>query len=251
MIGDLKNILGYANNRWRYPKARIGFGSRLVEVQGANDDVVIGKDCYLYKSTLAKGVMVKDACSIFETELSSFSAVYPHTLLGQVKLGEYSYVNEHSLLRGVSVGRFSSIGPHFICGHGEHPTNFVTTSPVIYSTRNQCSVTFADKDQFLEQRSTLIGNDVWIGARVFVRDGITIGNGALIAAGAVVTEDVSDFAVVGGVPAKVIRYRFADEVIRELLDLKWWDWSEEKLRQAQPLLASPDVQSFLSWTKNH
>ncbi|HEX7294115.1 MAG TPA: CatB-related O-acetyltransferase [Pyrinomonadaceae bacterium] len=251
MIRDFKNLITYLDHRLRYPKTSIGFGSRLVDVRCASGDVTIGKNCYLYRSTLANGVMLKDGCRLFESDLGEFSAVYSDTLLAAVKLGEYSYVAESALLRGVKVGRFCSIGPHFLCGYGEHPTNFVTTSPVLYSTRNQCRISFANEDHFSEQNDSLIGSDVWIGARVFVRDGVNIGDGVVIAAGAVVTKDVPPFAIIGGVPAKIIRYRFPDVVIRELLDLKWWDWSEEKLRKAQPLLASPDIDSFLSWSKNN
>jgi acetyltransferase-like isoleucine patch superfamily enzyme len=153
------------------------------------------------------------------------------------------------MMSGVNVGRFTCIGPHFICGYGDHPTNFISTSPVFYSTRKQCGVSFAETSRYDEKRQTTIGNDVWIGARVFVRDGVTIGNGALIAAGAVVTNDVPEYAIAGGVPAKLIRYRFEDDVVRQLLELQWWNWNEDKLRAAQPYLAQPDVNSFLEWTR--
>jgi carbonic anhydrase/acetyltransferase-like protein (isoleucine patch superfamily) len=86
---------------------------------------------------------------------------------------------------------------------------------------------------------------------VFVRDGVRIGNGALIAAGAVVTNDVADYAIVGGVPAKLIRYRFSEAVIHELLEIEWWNWNDSKLREAQPLLSQPDVDAFLAWTKRN
>ena len=115
----------------------------------------------------------------------------------------------------------------------------------------QCGVTFADKNTFDEQRVTNMGNDVWIGARVFIRDGVRIGNGALIAAGAVITADVPDYAIAGGVPGKVIRYRFPEEVVRQLLALEWWNWGEDRLREAQPLLSQPDVNSFLAWAKKN
>jgi carbonic anhydrase/acetyltransferase-like protein (isoleucine patch superfamily) len=78
---------------------------------------------------------------------------------------------------------------------------------------------------------------------------VRIGNGAIIAAGAVVVADVPDYAMMGGVPAKLIRYRFPEEAIRELLEIEWWNWPEEKLRAAQPLLSQPDVNSFLAWAR--
>jgi acetyltransferase-like isoleucine patch superfamily enzyme len=167
-----------------------------------------------------------------------------------VKFGSYSYVNEYAAMGNITVGRFTSIGPEFICGYGEHPTNFITTSPVFYSTRKQCGISFTETSRYDEQQTTTIGNDVWIGARTFVRDGVKIGDGALIAAGAVVTADVPDYAIVGGVPAKLIRYRFPEDVVQQLLEIKWWNWSEDRLREAQPQLAQPDVNSFLEWVRH-
>jgi chloramphenicol O-acetyltransferase type B len=82
---------------------------------------------------------------------------------------------------------------------------------------------------------------------VFTRDGIKIGNGALIAAGAVVVKDIPDYAIAGGVPAKVIRYRFDERTIEDLLQLEWWNWPEEKLRRAQSCFAQNDVRALLDW----
>jgi chloramphenicol O-acetyltransferase type B len=249
LIADLKSLIFLLQNKRDYRHVKIGFGSRVVDCTFDGSGVEIGKDCYVQNSKFAKDVMLKDHCAIFDSSFEISTAVYPRCSLSNVRFGAYSYVNENSAMGGVTVGRFSSIGPQFVCGYGEHPTNFVTTSPVMYSTRGQCRASFAEKDLFTEQQQTIIGNDVWIGARVFVRDGMKIGDGALIAAGAVVTDDVAPFAIVGGVPAKVIRYRFPNEIIREMLEVKWWDWSEQKLKEAQPLLASPDIESFLSWAK--
>lgn len=249
MFRDLKNLISLAQNKSRYSHVKIGFGSRVLDSTFNGADVDIGKDCYISRSTFGKGVIVKDGCAIFESTFADHTAVYPNSSLSNIHFGAYSYVNENAAMGSVTVGRFTSIGPGFICGYGEHPTNFVTTSPVFYSTRRQCGISFTDSSRYDEQQQTRIGNDVWIGARVFVRDGVTIGDGALIAAGAVVTADVPPYAIVGGVPAKLIRYRFADEVVRQLLEIQWWNWNENQLRQAQPQLAQPDVNSFLEWAK--
>src|SRR5690606_3523018 len=90
-----------------------------------------------------------------------------------------------------------------------------------------------------------LGNDVWLGAQVFVRDGVVIGDGAIVAAGAVVTADVPPYAIVGGVPAKVLRYRFPEDIIRRLLAVQWWHWDEPRLRGAQPWFVQSDIDAFL------
>jgi acetyltransferase-like isoleucine patch superfamily enzyme len=116
-------------------------------------------------------------------------------------------------------------------GLGAHPTNWLSTHPAFYSLRRQSGVTFVQENHFDELRPVTIGSDVWIGARTLVLDGISVGDGAVIAAGAVVTRDVPPYAVVGGVPARPIRYRFDDAVIAELLDWRWWELPDNVLRE--------------------
>jgi len=91
---------------------------------------------------------------------------------------------------------------------------------------------------------SLTGSDVWIGFRAIVLSGVTIGDGAVIGAGAVVTADVPSYSVVVGNPAKVIRYRFSSEEIRKLLTLRWWEWSIDKIKENTPLLCSFDVEKL-------
>jgi len=248
-VSDLKNFLKYLNNRRAYPRAEIAFGSRLTGGTSVGQNVRVEKGCYIFGSKLGDGVQVQHGSHIFNSEFERNVIVYARSTLSRVRFGAYGYVNEGSFMAGMTVGRFCSIGPHFLCGYGEHPTNLLSTSPVFYSTHKQCGTTFADRDHFEEARETFIGHDVWIGARVFVRDGVRIGHGAIIAAGAVVTKDVPDYAIAGGVPAKVIRSRFADGAIQQLLEIEWWNWSEEKLRRAQTLFASDEIEPFIEWAK--
>ena len=238
-------------NKTKYRHAKIGFGTRVIDSEISAEDVAIGRDCYVVNSQFGKGAIVKEGCAVFNSKFGNHTAVYPNCSVSNSNFGDYSYLAENSQVGGVTLGRFTSIGPAFICGYGEHPTNFVTTSPVFYSTRRRCGISFTETSSYDEQHQTIIGNDVWIGARVFIRDGVKIGDGALIAAGAVVTADVPDYAIVGGVPAKLIRLRFAEDVVRQLLEIKWWNWDEERLRQAQPHLAQPDVNSFLDWARSY
>jgi acetyltransferase-like isoleucine patch superfamily enzyme len=245
----VKSLVNYLRNKIAYPRSRIGFGSRVAGQTALGANVVIGRRCYVFESSLADNVQVFDDCRVFDSRMDKFVAIYPWTTLNKVQSGGFSYIAEQSQAAGLTLGRFCSIGPYFLCGYGDHPTDRISTAPVFFSTKRQCGISFADKDSFAETCQTTIGNDVWIGARVFVKDGVRIGDGAIVGAGAVVVKDVPSYAVVGGVPAKVIRYRFAGDVIRELLEIQWWNWSEEKIRQAQPLLAQADVKSFLDWAR--
>jgi acetyltransferase-like isoleucine patch superfamily enzyme len=158
--------------------------------------------------------------------------LYERSLVIKSQLGSRSYVGIGATLQNSTVGRFVSIGPGCRIGLGRHPAReFVSTHPIFYSTRKQAGATFADRDYFAEYAPVRIGNDVWIGANVMIADGVSIADGAIVASGAVVAADVPAYAVVGGVPAKLIRRRFSDEQIAALLEFRWWDRDEAWLRE--------------------
>lgn len=159
------------------------------------------------------------------------NAVLDRAVLVDVSLGDFSYVAEAANLGNAEIGRFCSIGPGVRCGLGMHPSRgFVSTHPAFYSPVAANGAGFADRVYFEEHKKIRIGNDVWIGANALLMDGITIGDGAIVAAGAVVAKDVEPFTVAGGVPAKPIRPRFTPEEIRFLEGFKWWDKDEAWLR---------------------
>lgn len=164
-------------------------------------------------------------------EFGNYNTLYDHAILTNVALGDFSYVGDSTKLANVRIGKFSCIGPEVIAGLGAHPTrDFVSSHPIFYSPRCQAQITFSDHSLFEEFAQINIGNDVWIGARAIVLDGITIGDGAIVGAGAVVTKNIPAYAVVGGVPAKVIRYRFESDEIDFLKQLRWWDKDIKWLR---------------------
>ena len=167
-------------------------------------------------------------------------------------LGDFSYVAANSLIQNVTIGKFTCIGPDVRIGLGNHPVSeFISIHPVFYSKLAQAGgVSFADKQYFNEYTPSKIGNDVWIGARAIITGGVTVGDGAVVASGAVVTKDVPPYAIVGGVPARIIRMRFEKDEIQALNELLWWDMDEPFLRKNFKLMHSSTNLNKLSDLKN-
>lgn len=148
-------------------------------------------------------------------------------------MGYGSYIGPNCVIRA-HIGRFSSISPYVRTNIGVHPLSipYATTCPMFFSTRKQNGITFAQKMMFDEIRNEIhIGNDCWIGENVFIVGGVIIGDGAVALAGAVITKDIPPYAIVGGVPAKILRYRYDEDTINFLLRLKWWDKNIKWLRE--------------------
>ena len=153
-------------------------------------------------------------------------------------MGYGTYCMQDCHIEG-NIGRFCSIAAEVKVARGTHPTTspYATTSPMFFSTRKQTATTFTPIDRFDELKEPIIiGNDCWIGQRALIVGGITIGDGAVVMAGAVVTKDVPPYAIVGGVPAKVVKYRYDDETIAFLLKTRWWDKPIEWLKANHALL---------------
>lgn len=159
---------------------------------------------------------------------------------GDCRVGAFSYFSHSCEVSDAYVGRYCSIGQGCIIGPGEHPVDFVTTHPVsadpsgVSSGMLTSSVykafTMTEVTAHRSHRGrTVIDHDVWLGAHVIVQRGVHIGLGAIVGAGSVVTKDVPPFAIVGGVPARVIRQRLPDALARRLIDSKWWDLDLSKL----------------------
>lgn len=144
-------------------------------------------------------------------------------------IGRYSYVGNGSVVNNATIGNFTSISAGVKIGLGFHPLELLSTSPVFYTRKNIFNFAFVENDVVEEREHTVIGNDVLISAHVFIRDGVSIGNGSVIGAGSVVLSDVDDFAVVGGVPAKLIRYRFDDNTRKEIQRDPFWHWNHKKI----------------------
>lgn len=160
-----------------------------------------------------------------------------HTARKRFKIGRGTYTHYRTLKiasKETVIGSFCSIAEGVQIGLTQHPVHFLTTHPFSYRTmftpmfeRIFPALKKRELYDFPVAKPCRIGNDVWIGASAMIMDGVTVGDGAIIAANAVVTKDVPPYAIAGGVPAKVIKYRFSPEIIEKLLQLKWWDLEEE------------------------
>jgi len=168
----------------------------------------------------------------------------------KVHIGEFTYGNpeikswdEKSILK---IGKYCSIADKVtIFLGGEHRSDWVTTYP--FST-------FLAEYTYIEGQpkskgNVIIGNDVWIGSGVTILSGVTIGDGAIIGCNSLVSKDIPPYTIVGGNPAKVIRYRFEENIIKELLEIKWWNWELQDIEKAVPLLANNDIEAFISYYK--
>lgn len=156
--------------------------------------------------------------------------------VGCISLGAFSYAVS-GYLQDVHVGRYCSLGEDVQIGRGDHPTHFATTSPASYN-RLWYDVMWEGPDSVAPphplaswhpKKLTLVGHDVWVGHGAWVSGGARIGTGAVIAAGAVVTHDVAPYQVVGGIPARPIRSRFAEPLVERLLSSRWWRYAPWQL----------------------
>ena len=139
-------------------------------------------------------------------------------------IGDYTYIETGCRISAADIGRFCSIAPYALVGLAEHPTgDFVSTHPMFYRRLPEFGYDAVHEGSHRELQETTVGHDVWIGVGACVKGGVSIGHGAVIGAGAVVTRDVPPFAVCGGVPARVLRYRFDEPTITWLLEVAWWE----------------------------
>jgi acetyltransferase-like isoleucine patch superfamily enzyme len=151
---------------------------------------------------------------------------------GKVIIGDHSYIiGPNTFVDEAVIGKFCSIARNVIIGPPDHDYHCVSTHPFIYSAFYR----FIESDRPASQkRVPIIGHDVWIGMNSVVLRGVTVGHGAVIGAGAVVTHDVEPYSIVAGVPARHVKYRFPGPIREALLEIKWWDWDEDRLRDAIP-----------------
>ena len=170
-----------------------------------------------------KKLLIYGGCVIRSCRFGYHNIIYADSMLVDASIGDYTYIGGNSRIMHATIGKFCSFGPEIRVGLGIHPVHLRSTYPGFYVGNSCYGVEKEYEWDGTGHKHVCIGNDVWIGCRAIIMDGVTIGDGAVVGAGAVVTKDVPPYAVVGGVPAKVIKYRFDSTTISKMLEEKWWN----------------------------
>lgn len=163
-----------------------------------------------------------------------------------VQIGDFTYGNPKILSWNegnyLKIGKYCSIADNVtILMGGEHRVDWVTTYPFSAVNQKFSAITGHPKTK----GDIVIGNDVWIGTNATIMSGVTIGDGAVIGAGSLVVRDVKPYEIVGGNPACHIRFRFSEEIVKDLLHIAWWNLAQEKIESLIPFLLSDDIRTFI------
>lgn len=195
---------------------------------------VLYKDVRVFQSKLAENCAVGDFSRVDYSDLSEYVRINRMNHIYKAYIGRHTYTGQNTVVMDTRIGSFCSIAWNVTIGAAEHDFNKITTHSFLYNEYDHIrpKKTIEAYDRF--GKEITIGNDVWIGANSIVLRGVAVNDGAVIGAGSVVTKDVPSYAIVAGNPAKVIKSRFSDEIIKELLELKWWNFTDDKIQEMYP-----------------
>lgn len=190
---------------------------------------------------------VHDTARMTTTTLGTYTEVAEMCYLQNVSMDDYSYCGQFCYFQNATIGKFANIAAMVRIGPTMHPTDKPTQHHFTYRRR---LYGFAEKDdeEFFSWRAkqrVSIGHDTWLGHGSIVMPNVTIGTGAVVGAGAVVTKDVPPYGIAVGVPAAVVKYRFSARVVEALLDIAWWDWDHDVIAERLNDFSAP-VEDFVA-----
>ena len=191
---------------------------------------------------------VHGSVSLRNATLGRFTELKERVQFWDSELGDYSYIERHSEAIYAKIGKFCAIASDVRINALTHPMERISQHKITYRPNEYFTGAKLDKD-FRESRTSAeveIGHDVWIGHGAIIMPGVRIGHGAVIAAGAVVTKDVAPHAIVAGVPAKFLKWRFAPDISARIIALAWWDWEHDRLAKAVDDMRALGVEDFLA-----
>ncbi len=200
---------------------------------------------YLYSKFFKKYIRGK---AVKNCIIDNSSVIYSGSQVIDSSIGRYSYIGYDCNISNATIGNFCSLASNIIIGADQHPINWVSTSPVFENVKNSGPTKRFSTFDVESPKRTIIESDVWIGHGAIIMGGIKIGHGAIIGAGAIVTKDVESYSIVGGIPAKIIRYRFSEDIRTKLLSSEWWNIDDENLSKIAQHIKNPDT--FLSHLNN-
>lgn len=181
-----------------------------------------------------------------EAQIGRRCEILSHTRIEYASLGDYSYLGEYCDVADAVIGKFTAIANSVRIGAPNHPMGRPSQHRFTYVPEYYEASSTRDRDFFAGRRGdrVIVGNDVWIGHAAILLPGVTIGDGAVIGAGAVVSRDVAPYTIVGGVPARLIRKRFDDAVAESLRRIAWWDWPDELIFERLADFRSEAIEEF-------
>jgi acetyltransferase-like isoleucine patch superfamily enzyme len=218
----------------------LGLGlTRFDPAKGGKYDMRVD---YLWSKLLKK----LRGSAIVNSNIHKTSKVESGSHIVNTSFDRHSFCGYDCTIINCRVGSFCSIANGVTIGGSRHPIEFVSTSPVFLSHKDSVKTKLARHHYSVESMTT-IGNDVWLCERAMIKTGVIIGHGAVVGMGSIVTKDVQPYAIVAGIPAKLIRMRFDDETIKTLLDYQWWGLPDDRLRDVAKYFN--DISSFLKFAR--